>query len=110
MGALPYIRVQTLRHENRVLCLAQEGWSPHLIAVLHINRKCKLISAALTLNILSRGICHLYFPFHLLQEAFPNCLPMKSLLSVTRVGPSQRGVAIRAWQHQNSIADSCSCL
>jgi len=39
MGALPYIRVQTLRHENRVLCLAQEGWSPHLIAVLHINEE-----------------------------------------------------------------------
>lgn len=93
MGVLPYIRVQILSCGKRALGLAQEGWSPQLIAVPHRKSKHEFIPAAPALKILSRGICQLCLLFQLLQVALPNRLLMKSLMHVIRLGPSHQHVA-----------------
>lgn len=93
MGALPYIRMQILSCGKRALGLAQEGWSPQLIAVSHRSSKHKFTPAVLALKTLSRGICQLCLLSQLLQVALPNRLLMKSLVHVIGVSPSHQHVA-----------------
>lgn len=93
MGALPYNRVQILSRGRRALGLAQEGWSPQLIAIPYRNSKHEFIPAALALKVLSRGTCQLCLLFQLLQVAFPNHLLIKSLIHVIREGQSYQRVA-----------------